>query len=196
MGEADLMAALGPAHLRRQTVGDRELRAVLAEERRHNVLAAARPDHEAGVVGVVEDPGPPSLLADPYAGLVRLEDRAGEQALADEARLPREGPPAALEHGDERAFADRDATEIGHEPRQALERDCVRVVQIEDEGDEVGPERRARLQSRRRRRREAPRAARAVAAMQCHPRHVGLDLGQLDEARRAEDRHQEKQLRG
>jgi len=74
-------------------------------------------DDKTGAVGVMEHPGPPVLLADPHAGLVGGKDGAGEQAGADQARLPGEGCPAVVEHVDQRAFADIDAEEIGEQVR-------------------------------------------------------------------------------
>jgi hypothetical protein len=45
-------------------------------------------DDEAGVLGVMEDPGPPGLFADPHAGLVRLQDGAGKELVTNQAGLP------------------------------------------------------------------------------------------------------------
>src|SRR3954465_13589871 len=72
MGEADLMILLGPIHLRREPVGNPEIGTVFAQELFDHSPAAAGMDDEAGVLGMMEDPGPPSSFADPHAGLVRL----------------------------------------------------------------------------------------------------------------------------
>jgi len=120
------------------------------------------------------------LLADPHAGLVRLQDAAGQQPGADAAGGPREGFATGGEHVDQAPFADLEADQVGHQPRQALERDGVREAQIEDEGPQIRPEGRARLQALRRSGFEPPGAARAGAAMQHHSRHIRFDLGQLD----------------
>jgi hypothetical protein len=45
----------------------------------------------------MEDPGPPRLPADPRAGLVGLQDGAGQQPVADQARLAREGLAAGFQ---------------------------------------------------------------------------------------------------
>ena len=108
MGEADLIVLGSPAHLRGEAIGDPEVRPNLAEEFRHHILAAARPDDEAAVGGVMEHPGPPGPLADAHAGLVRLQNAAGKQASTDQARLPRKGRPAGIEDIDQGAFADLD----------------------------------------------------------------------------------------
>lgn len=180
MGEADLVIGLGPAHLRAVAVGHPNGGAHVAEEVRHQVLAAAVADHEAAVLVVMEGPQPPVLLADPDARLVRLQHRAGEQAGADQAPLPGERRPAVGQHIDQRAFADRKPEQIGHQPRQPLERDGVHEAQIDRESPQVRPERRARRHVGRRLRPEGRAAARAQPAMQRHPRDLRLDLWNLD----------------
>jgi len=107
--------------LRGEAIGDPEVRANRAEEFRHHILATARPDDEAAVVGMMEHPGPPGPFADAHAGLVRLQDGAGEQAGADQARLPGKGRPAVGEDIDQRPFADLDPEQVRHQPRQPLE---------------------------------------------------------------------------
>jgi hypothetical protein len=96
------------------------------------------------------------------------------------AAAPGEGRPAGGEHVDERAFADLEPDEVGHQPREPFERDGVGDPQVDGEGPQVRPERRARLETFRRRRLEPRRTARTHPAMQHHARHVRLDLGQLD----------------
>ena len=86
VGEADLMLLLGPADLGAEPVGDPDVRATITEELFDHRLAAAGANHEGRAVGVMEDPTPPGALADPHAGLVRLQDGAGEQAGVDQAR--------------------------------------------------------------------------------------------------------------
>ena len=125
----------------------------------------------------MEHPGPPGPLADPHAGLVRLQNGAGEQAGADQARLPGKGRPAGFEDIDQRPFADLDPKQVRHQPRQPLERDRMGEAQVDGKSPQVGAEGRARLQSCRRDRLEASRAARAGPAVQHHPRHVRRDLG-------------------
>ena len=93
---------------------------------------------------MMKHPGPPVLLADPDAGLVRLQHRAGEQAGADQAFLPGERRPAVVEHVDQRALADRKPEQIGHQPRQPLERDGVHEAQIDYESPQVRTKRRTR----------------------------------------------------
>ena len=68
----------------------------------------------------------------------------------DQAGLPGEGAPAVGQHGDQGAFADREAHEVGHQPRQPLERDRMHEPQIDGEGPQVWPERRTGLQPGRR----------------------------------------------
>src|ERR1700674_3789379 len=70
MGEADLMVLLGPIHLGGEAVGNPEVRAVLAQELFDHGPAAVGVDDEAGVLAVMEHPGPPGPLADPHAGFV------------------------------------------------------------------------------------------------------------------------------
>src|SRR5260370_20937352 len=107
------MILLGPAPVRWEPIGERGVRAHVAEEFLDHVLAAARTDDEAGAVGMMEHPGPPGLLSDPRAGFVRSEDGAGEQPDADQARLPGERLPAVVEHVDQRTFAAVEADEVG-----------------------------------------------------------------------------------
>src|SRR5207245_11235425 len=54
MGEADLIVLGGPAHLRGEAIGDPEVRANRPEEVRRHLLAPARPDDKAAVVGMME----------------------------------------------------------------------------------------------------------------------------------------------
>ena len=179
MGEADLMLDLAHSiwEARRS---DAEVGTVLAGNCTTTAPAAMGLDDEAGVLGVMEDPGPPGFLANAHAGLVRLQDGAGEELLADQAGLCGEGKLAAVEHVDERAFADVEPQQIGAQAREPLKRDRLCEAQVEHEGAQVRPERRTRLQAGRRRGHERLRAARADAAVQYHARHVGLDLGNLD----------------
>ena len=79
-----------------------------------------------------------------------------------------------------RALADRQAEQVAQDIAQARQRDGLDGAQVDDEGAQVRAEGRARLQPRRRRCLEAPGAARADAAVQRDPRHVGLDLRDLD----------------
>ena len=105
MGQTDLLLLGGPAHLRRQAVGDPEIRTHLAEELGHHLLAPRGADHEAGGVVVMEHPQPPALLADPDAGFVRLDGRSGQQTHLELIRLSLEGRLGGFQHVGERAFA-------------------------------------------------------------------------------------------
>src|SRR5258705_10465943 len=112
MGEAALMVLLGPIHLGGEPVGDPKIGSVLAQKLFDHGPAAVGMNDEAGVLRVMEYPCPPSPLADPHGGLVRLQDGAGEQAGADQARSLREGLFAVREHVAGRAFADFGAGQI------------------------------------------------------------------------------------
>src|SRR5216683_580030 len=94
MSKAGLVPGPCPTHLRAEPVRHPEIRAHRAEELADHRLATARPDQEASAVAIVKDPGPPRLLAEPRAGLVRLQDGAGQQPLADQAGLAREDAAA------------------------------------------------------------------------------------------------------
>ncbi len=119
-------------------------------------------------------------MPDPHAGLVRLQDGAGEQAGADQVRLPGEGLLAVVEHVDERAFADFEAEQIGEQTRKPLERDRLGEAQIDGKSPQVRPERRARFKPRRRRGFELLGAARAHPAIERDAGDIGFDLGNLD----------------
>src|SRR4030095_1588746 len=96
MSEADLMILLGPIHLGREPVGNPEIGTVFAQELFDHNPAAVGMDDEAGVLGVMEDPGPPSPLADAHTGLVRLQDGASEQAGTEQAPRARARLPAVV----------------------------------------------------------------------------------------------------
>jgi hypothetical protein len=177
---ADLMFDLGPIHLRGEPVGHPEVGTVFAEKFLDHGPAAIAMNDEAGAIAVMEHPSPPGCLADARAGLVRLQDGAGQQLVADQAGLPRERKLAVVEHVDERAFADVEPQKIGEQTRKPLKRDRLGEAQIDGKSPQVRPERRTRLQAGRRRRHERLAAARAGAAVQYHARHVWLDLGNLD----------------
>src|SRR5258708_9905259 len=118
MGVADLMVLLGPIHLGGEPVGDPKIGSVLAQKLFDHGPAAVGMNDEAGVLRVMEYPCPPSPLADPHAGLGRLQAGASEQAGADQPRSLREGLLAVVEHVDERAFADLKPEQIGKQPRK------------------------------------------------------------------------------
>ena len=59
MSEAELMVALGPAHLGTVPIGNPEVRTIVAKEFRHRELAAVPMGDEATSIAVVEHPGPP-----------------------------------------------------------------------------------------------------------------------------------------
>jgi hypothetical protein len=120
------------------------------------------------------------LVSDPHAGLVGLENGAGQQVPADRLGLALERRRARLQQVGQRALADLQAEQVEQQALQALERDRLAEAQVEHEGAQVGAERRARLQAGRRVGPEAPGAARALAAEQRDPGDVGLDLGDAD----------------
>src|SRR3954453_21007752 len=73
----------------------------------------------------------------------------------------------------------RSASRPRRRPRQARERDRLAEAQVEDEGAQVRPERRARLEPGGRRRLEPPVAAGAGAAVERHPGDVRRDPGNV-----------------
>src|ERR1700755_994764 len=192
MSKAGLMAGSRPTHLPAEPVRHPEIRAHRAEELADHRLASAWPDHEASTVAIMENPGPPRLLADPRARLVGLQDGAGQQPVADQARLAREGAAAGFQHVWERALADLQHEHIGHQPRQARERDCLGETQVQHESPQVWAERRTRRQPSRRRRPEPLPTTRAEGAMQRYARYLRHDLRDLDPVigmnRRLQDR--------
>src|ERR1700686_1352233 len=106
MSKAGLVPGPRPTHLRAEPVRHPEIRAHRTEELADHRLATARSDQEAGAVAIVKDPGPPRLVADPRAGLVGLQDGAGQQPVADQAPLAREGAAAGFQHVGEGPLAD------------------------------------------------------------------------------------------
>jgi len=169
-----------PVHLGCEPIGDPVVRAVGSQETLDHGAAAIGMDDETGAVGVVEHPGPPGLLANPYAGLVGLQDGAGEQPGADQAGLPGEGIAAVGENIDQRAFADIHAEEIGEQLGQPFEPDRLGEAQIERESPQIGAERRSRLQPLRRLRLEPFGAARTHTAQQGDAGDIRFDLGNFD----------------
>jgi hypothetical protein len=139
------MGGGGPAHLGGEPIGDPDFRAERAEKLLHNLLAAARADDKIGRVSTVENPDPPGLIGDPGAGLVGLEERATEQALAQRFGLTREGRGAAGQNVGQPALAEDEAEKIGQQPRQPGKRDALRKAQIQNQSPQVRPKRRARL---------------------------------------------------
>ena len=144
----------------------------LAEELGDHRLAPRGPDDEAGAVAMVEDPGPEGPAADPHAGLVGLQDGAGQQAVADRARLPLERRGAGLQHVGQRALADLQPEQVEQQPLQALERDRLAEAQVEHEGAQVRRQTASPAPARPGRRPEPPWAAGAEAAMQRDPGDV------------------------
>src|SRR5882757_11373099 len=157
MGKTNLMLFPRPAHLGGEAVGDPEVRTMFAEELLDDILAAAGADDEAAVLVVMEHRGPPGLFSDTHAGLVRLQDAAAKQSGADQACLFSERRLAVAEDIDERALANIQTQQIGHQPRQALEGDRVAGAQIDRKGAQVWPERRAGFVPLRRLGLEPPR---------------------------------------
>src|SRR5208337_1769443 len=180
MGEADLLVFRGPAGLGAVAIGDPHLWANVAEELLDRLLGAAGMGQEEGVLTVMEDPQPPASLADPQAGLVRTDHGSLQQPGADVGAGGGEALARLAQDVDQRAFADEKAKQIAHQARQALESDALGEAQIDDQRPQVGAERRARLEPRRRLRLEAPGAAGTDASVQAHPRDLGGDRGNLD----------------
>ena len=120
MGESNLLVDFGPHHLGRKPFGDPEVRPDIAEEFHDHILAAARADDEAAVLIVMEHPGPPGPLADPHAGLIRLQSGAAEQAAADLAGLTCEGRLAVVKQVNQGPLTDLEPEQIRHQPRKTL----------------------------------------------------------------------------
>ena len=179
-GLVDAFKGDGPAHLAAIAVGDPVIRAVTAKEGFHHRLGAVLVGDEDGAVGVMEHPQPPVRLADPEAGLVRGQRRACQQPRLDQARLRRKGLATRIEDVDQRALADGEPEQVRQHRAQPRQRKALDRAQIDDKGAQVRPERRSRLQSRRRLGLEAFGAAGAHAAMQRHPRDVRRDPGDFD----------------
>jgi hypothetical protein len=129
---------------------------------------------------MVEHPQPPVPFADPEAGLVGLQDGSRHETGADVARLAREGVTGGVQHGDEGAFADFEAEDVGQKPRQASEGDALRKAQVDDEGAKVFPEWRAGLHSAGRHGLELFRATRTDPTMQRYACDIGLDVRDFD----------------
>jgi hypothetical protein len=180
MGEADLLVVGGPAGLGAVAIGDPHLRANVAEELLDRLLGASGMGQEEGVLTVMEDPQPPASLANPQAGLVGTDHGSFQQSGADVGAGGGEAFARLAQDVDQRAFADEKAEQIAHQARQALESDALGEAQIDDQRPQVGAERRAGLEPRRRLRLEAPGAAGTDACVQAHPRDLGGDRGNLD----------------
>ena len=130
---------------------------------------------------MVEDPQPPVLLANPQAGLVGLQGRSAEKLRADCGGRLVEAVLCRVEHVDECTLTDLEAEKIGQESGEALEGDTLGEAQIDDEGAQVWPERRAfRHVLRRRRRLEFPGAALAGSTQKRNARHMGNDRRDFD----------------
>lgn len=93
---------------------------------------------------------------------------------------PAKGRPAGVEDIDQRAFADVEAEEIAQHMAQPRQWNALNRAQINYQGAQVRPERRARLQSFGWRRFKRLRTIRADAAMQADARHVWFYFGNLD----------------
>ena len=65
MGEADLLVLLRPAGLGAVAIGDPDVRTNLAKERPDRLLGASGMSEETGVLAMVENPQPPTSLANP-----------------------------------------------------------------------------------------------------------------------------------
>ncbi len=128
----------------------------------------------------MEHPQPPASLADPQPGFVGADHACLQQPGADGGAGGGEGLARALENVDQRALADRKAEGIAHQPRQPLKGDALGKAQIDDEGAQIGTERRAGFEPGQRAGLEAPCARRADASVQAYPRDLGDKRGNLD----------------
>ena len=106
-----------------------------------------------GAVAMMEHPEPPVRLADPHAGFIRGQRRAGHQPRLDQAGLRREGLPAGGKNVDQRALADLQAKQVAQHMAQSRQRNPLNGAQINHEGAQVRPERRHPPAGRRRRER-------------------------------------------
>jgi len=97
-----------------------------------------------------------------------MQSGPGKQSGADRAALRGEGVARGIQHVDERTLADLKPENIGQQRRQSLEGDPLREAQIDDEGAQILPERRALGHIRRRWRLELLGATRADAAIKRH----------------------------
>ena len=105
---------------------------------------------ETGVFAVVENPQPPASLADPQTGFVGTDHGSRQQLGADGGAAGGAALARRRQNVDQRAFADGKAEGVAHQARQPLESDALGEAQINDESPEVGAERRAWLEPRRR----------------------------------------------
>jgi hypothetical protein len=135
------MGGDGPTHLGREPIGDPDFGSERAEKLLHDLLAAARADDKTSRVPIMEDPDPPGLVGDPGTGLIRLEERATKQALAQRFGLARENCGAAGQHVGQCALAESETEKIGQQPRQPGKRDALREAQIEHQSPQVRPKR-------------------------------------------------------
>jgi hypothetical protein len=117
---------------------------------------------KAGAVTMMEQQ-PPVRLANPHAGLVGGQRRAGHQPRLDQAGLRRKGLPAGGTNVDQRALADLQTKQSQH-MAESRQRNPLNGAQTNHKGAQVRPERRPRLQPCRRLGLEAPGAAWADAA--------------------------------
>src|SRR5271168_1146980 len=180
MSKTDLMLFFRPALLRAEAVRDPGVGTKGAQEFLDRHFAASRVAHEISVVAVMEHPQPPAPLADAKAGFVRADRGSLQKTGADGLACGPKAGARLLQDIDDCAFADVDAQEVAHQRGQALEPDALREPEIDYEGAQVGAVWRSRLQSFRRLGLEAAGATRADAAVQDHPRHIGLDLGDFN----------------
>lgn len=169
-----------PTQLAAIAIGHPVVRPKIAEEILDHLLGPRRLGDKDGAVAVMKHPQPPVAFADPQPGFVRLQSGPGKQSGADCAALRGEGAARGVQHVDERALADLQPENIGQQRRQSLEGDPLREAQIDDEGAQIFPERRALGHIRRRRRFELPGTTRADPAIKRHSRHVGLDRRNFD----------------
>ena len=136
--------------------------------------------------GEIPTQPPVPVKPDPQSGLIGLQDGSFDRengrcggGLAREGclrRCPRTltSAPSLLM---ESCFA---GGSTGQEPRQTLEGNALREAQVDDEGAQVRPERRAGHHRVRRRGLERLRATRAGSAMQRDARHLRHDRGNFD----------------
>ena len=104
------MLALGPTRLAAVAVRCPEIGTPSAQETLDDRLGAMVVGDKDGAVAMMEHPEPPVRLADPHAGFIRGQRRAGHQPRLDQAGLRREGLPAGGKNVDQRALTNHNRT--------------------------------------------------------------------------------------
>ena len=164
MGKAKLALAAVPG-LCSVTVGDPDLGLDAAEKIARHGGAAAVGDQMVDGGRRQQHPLPPVLALDPGRGLVRSHHRTGANLRGDRRCTRGERGLRAGQHLGDRALADADPEYLVEHPHQPFEANRLGDVQVQDEGRQIGAERRARRQTGGRRGTEPAAAFRADAAM-------------------------------